>query len=36
MIEKSLTKPFSFLSLKTKEDIENMLSSYKQQAGEAV
>lgn len=29
MIEKSLTKPFSFLSLKPKEDIEKMLEEYK-------
>lgn len=29
MIEKSLTKPFSFLSLKPKEDIEKMLENYK-------
>ncbi|MCI5892767.1 MAG: tetratricopeptide repeat protein [Clostridiales bacterium] len=29
MIEKSLTKPFSFLSLRPKEEIEAMLESYK-------
>ena len=29
LIEKSLTKPFSFLSLRPKEDIEKMLEQYK-------
>lgn len=29
MIEKSLDKPFSFLSLKSKEEIEQMLENYK-------
>lgn len=31
MIEKSLTKPFSFLSLKQKDEIEEMLRRYKSQ-----
>lgn len=31
MIEKSLDKPFSFLSLRTKQQIEEMLDSYKQE-----
>lgn len=30
MIEKSLTKPFSFLSLRSKEEIEQMLEDYRQ------
>ena len=29
LIEKSLEKPFSFLSLKSKEEIEQMLEEYK-------
>ena len=29
MIEKSLTKPFSFLSIRSKEEVENLLSDYK-------
>lgn len=32
MIEESLTKPFSFLSIKTKEEIEEMLESIKKDA----
>lgn len=34
MIKKSLDKPLSYMSVKSKEDIEKMLEEYKNSDGE--